>query len=188
MRRDIDKEDIIRQLQSRHSSWNDSVIQKMIQEVSIDTIYPTWTTPDLPTWERGGVVLVGYAAHALQPSSVQGVSQALEDAEMLGLLIGENLKRRACSEKEAVQLAAKSYCQIRMPRVKKVSDYAKLLGNMKRKKSIAGEWLMYFFIWLGGKCNRHGCQQRSIRRCWSIPTFILHNTLLWRLQRGPPNY
>ena len=149
---EINKEDIIHQLQSRHSSWKDPVIPKVIQKVSIDTIYPTWTTPDLPTWERGGVILVGDAAHALQPSSGQGVSQALEDAEMLGMLMAKYLSRKTSSDEEAIQLASRSYCQIRMPRLKRISDYAKSLGNMKRKKGILSEWMMYFFIWLGGRC------------------------------------
>ena len=150
-REEINKDDIIRQLQSRHSGWKDPVIQKVIKEVSgIDTIYPTWTTPDLPTWEKGGIVLVGDAAHALQPSSGQGVSQALEDAEMLGMLLAENLERKTSSVQEVIQLAAKSYCKIRMPRAKKISDYTKRLGDMKRKKGFMGEWMMYTFIWLGG--------------------------------------
>lgn len=148
---EIDKDDIIRQLQSRHSSWKDPVIQTVIQKVSIDSIYPTWTTPNLPTWEKDGVVLVGDAAHALQTSSGQGVSQALEDAEMLGMIIARNLKSGFASEKKALQAAAGSYCELRVPRVRKISDHAKKLGDMKRKKNLVVEWMMYLFMWLGGK-------------------------------------
>lgn len=147
----IDKDDIVHQLQNRHSGWKDPVIQKVIKEVSIDSIYPTWTTPNLPTWERDGVVLVGDAAHALQTSSGQGVSQALEDAEMLGMLMGRHLGSGLNSQREALQLAARSYCKIRMPRVRRISDYAKRLGDMKRKKGFIGERMMYLFMWLGGE-------------------------------------
>ena len=161
---DIDKNDIVRQLQSRHSNWKDPVIQKVIQEVSIDSIYPTWTTPNLPTWERDGVVLVGDAAHALQTSSGQGVSQALEDAEMLGMMIARNLSSGLASEKEALQSAAKSYCELRMLRVKKISDHAKKLGDMKRKKNLVVEWMMYFFMWLGGKWHPFWTS-RAVRCC-----------------------
>ena len=153
-REEINKDDIVHQVLPRHSGWKDPVIQKVVKEVSsIDTIYPTWTTPDLPTWEKGGIVLIGDAAHALQPSSGQGVSQALEDAEMLGMLLAENLGRKTISDQEAIRLAAKSYCKIRMPRAKKISDYTKRLGDMKRKKGFMGEWMMYTFIWLGGECG-----------------------------------
>lgn len=89
----LDRDDIHRQLRARHSSWKDTVIQKIIANASIDSIYPTWTTPELPTWEREGVVLVGDAAHALQPSSGQGASQALEDAEMLSILLSHYLAK-----------------------------------------------------------------------------------------------
>ena len=89
----FDRDDIHRQLRVRHSSWNDTVIQKIVANASIDSIYPTWTTPELPTWEREGVVLVGDAAHALQPSSGQGASQALEDAEMLSILLSHYLAK-----------------------------------------------------------------------------------------------
>lgn len=89
----FDRDDIYRQLRARHSSWKDTVIQEIIADASIDSIYPTWTTPELPTWERDGVVLVGDAAHALQPSSGQGASQALEDAEMLSILLSHYLAK-----------------------------------------------------------------------------------------------
>ncbi|OAL24477.1 hypothetical protein AYO20_10635 [Fonsecaea nubica] len=57
---------------------------------ALDAAYPTWTTPELPYWSlRGRAVLVGDAAHALQPSSGQGASQALEDAEALALSLRE---------------------------------------------------------------------------------------------------
>ncbi|EXJ68878.1 uncharacterized protein A1O5_07810 [Cladophialophora psammophila CBS 110553] len=58
----------------------------------LDAAYPTWTTPELPSWSsRGRAVLVGDAAHALQPSSGQGACQALEDAEALALFLGHYL-------------------------------------------------------------------------------------------------
>lgn len=89
----FDRDDIHRQLRARHSSWKDSAIQKLVANASIDSIYPTWTTPELPTWERDGVVLVGDAAHALQPSSGQGASQALEDAEVFSMLLSHYLAK-----------------------------------------------------------------------------------------------
>jgi hypothetical protein len=56
--------------------------------LGLQTSYPTYTTPELPYWDVGGrAILIGDAAHALQPSSGQGASQALEDAETLSLLL-----------------------------------------------------------------------------------------------------
>jgi len=59
---------------------------------ALDASYPTWTTPELPNWTLNGrAVLVGDAAHALQPSSGQGACQALEDAEALALFLKHHL-------------------------------------------------------------------------------------------------
>ncbi|MCJ1272049.1 hypothetical protein MMC22_011956 [Lobaria immixta] len=168
----VDRDDIRAQLQSRHGSWANPVIRSIVAGAEIGAILPTWTTPDLPTWERNGVVLIGDAAHALQPSSGQGVSQALEDAQVLALLLrhclgqsrglgnddnddeASNQAERipiASAKKNAIIQAAEAYCKLRKPRVKRIADRARAIGDMKRKKSFVGEWLTYFFIWLLGK-------------------------------------
>jgi 2-polyprenyl-6-methoxyphenol hydroxylase-like FAD-dependent oxidoreductase len=64
--RNIDREDAKRQLIARHSNWKNATVRKVIESVEIDIVWPTWTVPELPTWERDGLVLVGDAAHALQ--------------------------------------------------------------------------------------------------------------------------
>lgn len=46
--------------------------------------YTTSDFPSIPSWHRGGLVLVGDAAHAASPSSGQGASMAIEDAVALG--------------------------------------------------------------------------------------------------------
>lgn len=66
--RHISFEDAKSQLKKRHMSWENDVVQSILDNVEIDNVYPTFTTPDLPTWEREGCVIVGDAAHALQPS------------------------------------------------------------------------------------------------------------------------
>lgn len=168
----IDRNDIRVQLQSRHGSWADPVIRSIVASAEVGSIYPTWTTPHLPSWELNGVVLIGDAAHALQPSSGQGVSQALEDAQVLSMLLGHYLSQPRCSgdgdnddqasshvelistaaaQKNAIIQAAEVYCKLRKPRVKRIADRAKAMGDMKRKKSFVGEWLTYFFIWLLGE-------------------------------------
>ena len=81
--RKIDVEKAQGQLRGRHRSWKDGVIQRIITQVKVDRVQPTFTTPPLPTWEKDGCVLLGDAAHALQPSSGQGASVALEDSEAL---------------------------------------------------------------------------------------------------------
>ena len=71
--RQIDREDVKRQLIARHSSWKNATVRKVIESVEVDTVWPTWTIPELPTYERDGLVLVGDAAHALQVSLAEGI-------------------------------------------------------------------------------------------------------------------
>lgn len=148
--RNFDKDDIHRQLQARHASWTDPVIRGIVADANIDSIYPTWTTPTLPTWGNHGMVLIGDAAHALQPSSGQGTSQALEDAQALCMLLSHYVVQSPGPEK-AIESTIKAYFSLREPRVRRIADRAKYSGDRKRKKSFLGEWLTYLFVWLIGQ-------------------------------------
>jgi 2-polyprenyl-6-methoxyphenol hydroxylase-like FAD-dependent oxidoreductase len=152
----IDREDVARQLRERHSSWQDPVIQTIIHSgVQIDSVYPTWTSPELPTWERDGVILVGDAAHALPPTSGQGSSQALEDVEALALFLSHYLREsyqgETHMEKQAINRAAKQYVALRQPHVKKIRDRARQMQDKKRTMSVVEEWVMYAVMWVMGE-------------------------------------
>jgi FAD-dependent urate hydroxylase len=62
-------------------------------------------------WSRGPVLLVGDAAHATSPTLAQGAAMALEDAVVLGEVLGEVL--RAGGE---VPAALTAYERRRRPR------------------------------------------------------------------------
>jgi 2-polyprenyl-6-methoxyphenol hydroxylase-like FAD-dependent oxidoreductase len=151
----VDSEDAKRQLVARHSSWKNPVIQEIIKNVQIDSVYPTWTTPELPTWERAGLVLVGDAAHALHPSSGQGANQALEDSECFSLLLSHHLRAAYLkpqnsqwkTERVAVEQAAKDYSNMRMPRLEKIRERSAAIGDFKKPKTLVQEMFMYLFIW-----------------------------------------
>ena len=153
--RSLDTEDATKQLIARHSGWNNPVIQEIIKNVNIHSMYPTWTTPELPTWERAGLVLIGDAAHALQPSSGQGANQALEDGECFTLLLSHYLKAAYSDpqaspreiERVAVMCAAKDYSTVRRPHIRKICERTKAIGDFKQPKSFIQEMFMYLFIW-----------------------------------------
>ncbi|KAL9607251.1 MAG: hypothetical protein Q9167_007818 [Letrouitia subvulpina] len=164
----MDKEDIRKQLLQRHSWWKDPTIRRIITDAKIQSIYPTWTTPELSTWQARGLVLVGDAAHALQSTSGQGVSQALEDSQVLATLLTFHLGRCHSStasqikeQDDAIDLAIKQYFEIRWPRVKRIADRAKQMGDMKRKRGIILEWLTYLIIWVMGKTLAPACAGRT---------------------------
>ncbi|KAI1432313.1 FAD/NAD(P)-binding domain-containing protein [Xylaria sp. CBS 124048] len=143
--RNINKDDVKKELQKRHLGWQNPVIQGIVQDVEVDSLYPTFITPLLPTWEKGGCVLVGDAAHALQPSSGQGASMALEDCETLALLIHHHLRE---DSQDGLVNAARQYSDMRRPRLDMVFKKAQQLAGMKQDMGFIQEMLTYFFVWL----------------------------------------
>ncbi|PHH66406.1 hypothetical protein CDD81_7461 [Ophiocordyceps australis] len=153
----LDKQAMARQLRHRLRHWKDPVVQEVLASLHVVNIYPTWTLPPLPTWERHGVVLVGDAAHALPPTSGQGTSQALEDAEALTLLVCYYLREAyreritdVQGQKQAIRMAAKSYEKLRLPRVTKILRDAQSMQRTKRSKGFIAEKLMYLVLWIIG--------------------------------------
>src|SRR5438046_535656 len=153
----IDKEAIHAQLLERHATWKDPVIQQVIADPDISVMTATFITPKLATWTSDGVVLVGDAAHTLPSTSGQGVSQALEDAQALALLLSHYLhhgppstaqSKSTPSVKSQIQAAIVAFQKIRKPRVEYMLDFSRRISNRKKKMSIVGEWITYFFMWL----------------------------------------
>lgn len=155
----LDMGDVIRQLRERHSQWKDPMVQKVLKSARVQNMYPTWTSPQLATWERDGVVLVGDAAHTLPPTSGQGSSQALEDCESFVLLLAHHLAKSSEDSnvteqtllKQAINRAAKQYVALRQPRVKEILENAQKLQNTKRNMGVIQEHTMYAFMRLMGE-------------------------------------
>lgn len=148
--RQLDRDAARRQLQARHASWKNASVQSLIADVEVESLYPTFITPLLPTWSNGGCALVGDAAHALQPSSGQGASMALEDGEALALLLQHYL---VADSANGHQKAIKVYSDMRRPRLQMVYKKAQELAAMKEDMGIAMEFIMYFFIWFFSKSS-----------------------------------
>lgn len=146
----LDMDHVSRQLRERHAQWKDAVIQRVIKSACVTHMFPTWTSPPLPTWERDGVVLLGDAAHALPSTSGQGVSQALEDCEAFVLFLVHQMKRRDPSkpdaEKQATIKAAKQYMALRKPRVTEILESAKKIQKSKRDMGVIREYAMYSML------------------------------------------
>jgi 2-polyprenyl-6-methoxyphenol hydroxylase-like FAD-dependent oxidoreductase len=145
------------QLRNLHGNWKDPLIHSIIQKASVEHIYPVWTTPSLPYWGQGGVVLVGDAAHALQPTSGQGSSQALEDAKTLSLCLAKYLipdmedAQTGSGLEEALDKSFKLYYAVRSPRIHKIVERTKILSARKGDVGFMGEMMTCFFFWLMGK-------------------------------------
>lgn len=155
----ISRDQIREDLKKRHAEWKDPVIHEIINKVQVDSVYPTWSVPELPSWGDNGFVLIGDAAHALQPTSGQGVSQALEDSLTLALLLDgflEKSRQGAMTEAEAVDRTARVLYRIRNPRIQKIVAFAARAASGKRELNMVVEFMMYSFIWLTGKFPTFG--------------------------------
>lgn len=151
-------------LQKRHGKWKNDTIQAVIQHLTtegkgIDGVYPTYTTPELPTWEKYGCVLVGDAAHTLQPSSGQGTSQAFEDAEAFTLLLKHYLGRTAeVSFMAAVEKASREYVEMRKSRVHEIYVRSQKMGKMKGDQGFLLEMLTSAAIYVISECLAFACR------------------------------
>lgn len=109
----------------------------------------TWELPILNQWHKGRAVLIGDAAHAMDPSAGQGASTALEDAYVLVECLREwGLTGEACSQYES----------FRRDRVQKISDQAAENANFKKKigpgrARVRDLFFKFLMPYLNGKGN-----------------------------------
>ncbi|KAF2720748.1 FAD/NAD(P)-binding domain-containing protein [Polychaeton citri CBS 116435] len=146
--RSIDAKTLQNELRERHAGWQNEAVQKIIANSEVDTVWPTFTTPLLPVWHRGSCILIGDAAHALQPSSGQGVSQALEDSEVFARLLIHHISRDEGDHGTgSFDLLCKRFSDVRMPRLKKIHDKALQTSSVKQDMGVVAEFIMYVVIW-----------------------------------------
>jgi 2-polyprenyl-6-methoxyphenol hydroxylase-like FAD-dependent oxidoreductase len=156
-RNKLDRTAVSEALAQRHASWKNDTVKAVLKSISedgkgIDDVYPTWTTPELPTWENYGCVLVGDAAHALQPSSVQGTSQAFEDAEAFTLLLKHYMSRTAdVSFMAAIEKASKEYVAMRRPRLHEIYVRTQKMSKMKGTQGFLMEMITSATIYAMGE-------------------------------------
>ncbi|WPH00028.1 Hypothetical protein R9X50_00285100 [Acrodontium crateriforme] len=158
--RNIDLDEVNQDLKARHKDWNDKTVQNIIKSANVPHLWPTFTTPLLPSWSCPGAVLIGDAAHALTPSSSQGASMALEDSETLALLLAHHLGK---SGADGTSLALKQYDELRIPRLDMIHKKSQETSSMKQDMNVMEEFIMYFFIWLMGYLRANEKYQKAVQ-------------------------
>ncbi|HET9518082.1 MAG TPA: NAD(P)/FAD-dependent oxidoreductase [Actinoplanes sp.] len=93
--------------------------------------WPTFDLPRVPVWQRGRVVLIGDAAHAMAPSSGQGASMAIEDAVVLAT---------ALRDAPDVPTGLAVYEAARRERVQRVVERGRRNGSPKSAGPV-GRWV-----------------------------------------------
>ncbi|KAJ6028136.1 hypothetical protein N7540_003712 [Penicillium herquei] len=121
--------------------WGDA-IRGLISATETVKFYPIYKMAPSCRWSTGRCLLLGDAAHAMQPHLGQGTSMALEDVFLLSRLL----------ESRPAQLdeSFRRYEEIRRPRVEKISQSAAHSGNLRakldpnmsqtREETLAAQW------------------------------------------------
>ncbi|GAB7364131.1 hypothetical protein MBLNU230_g4682t1 [Neophaeotheca triangularis] len=100
--------------------------QRIVRMVAQDTS-ASWTAADhdhAPFYAKGGVCMMGDAAHASMPFAGNGAAQALEDAAVLDALFGQ------VGRVEHVPAALAVFDQVRRKRSQEVVDLARKYGRI----------------------------------------------------------
>lgn len=162
-----DDEAVKAELRKTHEHWRDPTIHKCIEASDRLLKIPTYVLPKLPTWTGKRVVLAGDAAHALPSSSGQGVSQAIEDAEALALLLSHNLDLdNGASLGEQLKSTFEQYTTVRKAHVERVLEAANRAGDSSRDMGSVAEIMMYAGFWTVRKSKR--CNIGPVDQGWIL--------------------
>ncbi|CAK1366997.1 unnamed protein product [Cercospora beticola] len=130
---------------SEHGPLARSIIDAIEQYKETLYIWPFMKMPKMSTWYStkcsGRIILVGDGAHALPPSSGQGVNQALEDVYSLVLVL-EEASKGGNGKEESILEALEFWQKIRQDRIDAIYDWTMNTNNVNRLPEAEREKLM----------------------------------------------
>ena len=139
------RDEVVRMFNRNTQAWPD-LVQSAIESVDKDTIntWPYYAVPRLEKWASpsGKIVLLGDAAHAVPPTTGQGVNQAFEDVWMLALLLKD------LGEGVELDQALDFWQRWRQERVDQILDLTKAMNN-KRLPLAEQQMLPEEDVWRG---------------------------------------
>jgi 2-polyprenyl-6-methoxyphenol hydroxylase-like FAD-dependent oxidoreductase len=101
-----------------------SEVSRIVARIDrIERSYPIYDMPDLPSWSKGRVLILGDAAHAVAPHSGQGASMAIEDAVVLAAALPRAVD---------VPSALRDFEVFRRPRTCKAIEIGRMSGSQKQ--------------------------------------------------------
>ncbi|KAL4924988.1 uncharacterized protein BDV17DRAFT_199012 [Aspergillus undulatus] len=125
-------------LAEARGDFND-ILRELVDQTEVMKFYPVYRLPLGGKWNRGRCVLIGDAAHAMQPHAGQGVSMALEDGFLISRLLADPTR--------SVEEACASFQRIRTPRVEEIYRTASDNAGARKKAGPWGQWLKEIVIW-----------------------------------------
>ncbi|KAI1791333.1 FAD/NAD(P)-binding domain-containing protein [Ganoderma leucocontextum] len=97
--------------------------------------YGLYDRPELPTWHKGRVVLIGDAAHPTSPHLGQGANQALEDCYHLTRLL---LAHNPSGAPPSTALLAAIFAEFEGPRIARTSELVKSARQQGELRVVSG--------------------------------------------------
>ncbi|OJD24681.1 hypothetical protein ACJ73_03955 [Blastomyces percursus] len=123
-----DKQGLLDMLRENQSNWPD-IVQSALENARVENmgIWPFYGIPKFSKWASftDRVIVLGDAAHAIPPTAGQGVNQALEDVNMLALLLSNLSPQTPLAE------ALKFWQDYRQRRIDKILELTQQM-NAKR--------------------------------------------------------
>ncbi|KAI2614959.1 salicylate hydroxylase [Hypoxylon sp. NC1633] len=123
-------------LEEQLRNWAGGPITEGMIELILDQpktkIYSQWEHKSTPTYANGRLCIVGDAAHASTPWQGAGAGQAIEDAVVLGALLGN------ISSPSEINIAFKAFNTVRRPRCQRVIESSSETGLITCGQSSAG--------------------------------------------------
>ncbi|KAI0790626.1 hypothetical protein C8Q75DRAFT_716562 [Abortiporus biennis] len=93
--------------------------------------YGLYDRPELSTWHKGRVVLIGDAAHPTSPHLGQGANQAFEDINLLTELLKQNAPGSGEYSTESLEKIFTDFEKQRIPRCAQLVKEARRLGDQR---------------------------------------------------------
>lgn len=173
--KELEIKELNRQIRMRHYNWGTPLLRRILSDAQSDNAWPIFTMPSLPHWGRDGVLLIGDAAHAMAPRTGQGSSQALEDAQTLGILVGECLARDRASNDDIVQSVIDGLYSIRNDRVRTIIARAERRKESTETLSVFQISFLYTVIFIMTKLETFSWIFKFFRNAdvWDARTAVL---------------
>jgi 2-polyprenyl-6-methoxyphenol hydroxylase-like FAD-dependent oxidoreductase len=139
------KDKMLRLLQDAQGEWG-TAMREIIDATPTVKFYPVYRLPLGGSWYKGRCLLVGDAAHAMQPHAGQGVSMAVEDAFLLARLLQD--------EGRALGDVFQRFDEIRRPRVTEMYKIAARNVDVRQKTGpwglAAKQLAIRVYLWASG--------------------------------------
>ncbi|KAK5088825.1 hypothetical protein LTR05_003047 [Lithohypha guttulata] len=124
----VDKDKLCDFFRKGYDDWHDTakqIIDQVCKAKESIYLWPFLKMPKLERWHSntGCVVILGDAAHAIPPSSGQGVNQALEDVYCLVLMLKKS---------KSLLTALTAWQKMRQTRIDAIFDWATNATNVQR--------------------------------------------------------